>query len=413
MRRDDDATFSDLLDLSFGGPRAGALDLVYLRRLLLALLSRLGIRDVSAAERARQTGLLERVGACEDALEQALGLARDVQEQMSVMKQRAEELHVRQQGLASASLDELKDEGALLRARVDALETAKADKEQMDVLRRLIGDTDRREACRLLDERVKLHEDAIERLTQQCRQLDDLRGALDRMMSSLTSEPSDLRCRSTDDLNGKLSLLLERKMAETVRWQRHEDAQLTGGPVSILKLQSECDKLQEAIRRLHDDSKHKQVHIQQLVRTSEDLQENKVDKRLLHVEVKKQLDEAQLKNFHRSRERLRSPEDFEHDGEDATAAGIRKQLLETHHCLSCDRHVIRHLNAAKSLLGAWPSGRGGGRPLTDLTHFRYPRVSRSCGGIRTVTYTPQRRLNGAGPRGQTPPAGPVQPPPHT
>lgn len=48
---------------------------------------------------------------------------------------------VRTQSLASTSLNELKDEGALLRARVDALETAKADEEQMDVLRRLIGDT--------------------------------------------------------------------------------------------------------------------------------------------------------------------------------------------------------------------------------------------------------------------------------
>lgn len=45
-------------------------------------------------------------------------------------------------------------------------------------------------------------------------------------MSSLTSDPSDLRCHATDDLGGKLSLLLERKMAESARWQRHEDAQV-------------------------------------------------------------------------------------------------------------------------------------------------------------------------------------------
>lgn len=89
MRRDDDATFSDLLDLSFGGPRAGALDLVYLRRLLLALLSRLGIRDVSAAERARQTGLLERVGACEDALEQVCGLGRIASERLLLSREKA------------------------------------------------------------------------------------------------------------------------------------------------------------------------------------------------------------------------------------------------------------------------------------------------------------------------------------
>ncbi|XP_077386621.1 uncharacterized protein LOC144024297 isoform X2 [Festucalex cinctus] len=343
---DDDATFSDLLDLSFGGPRVGALDLGYLHRLLLALLNRLGIRDVSAAERTRGSELLERVRACEDGLEQALRLAQDLQEQMSAIKLRAEELHLRQQGLASASwLDELKDAGARLRTRVDTLEAAKADGEQIDLLRRLIGDTDRREACRHLDERVRLHEDAIERLTKQCCQLDDLQGALDRMMPSLTSEPSHRRGRSPNDLGGKLSLLLERKLADGVRRQVEEDAKLTGGQASILKLQSECDKLQEAIRRLSDDNKHKHIHILQLLRTTEELQENKVDKRSLPAEVKKQLDEAQQKNFQWSREKLRSPVDSQQDAGDVTAAGIRKQLLETHHCLSCDRHVIRHLHA--------------------------------------------------------------------
>ncbi|XP_077386628.1 uncharacterized protein LOC144024297 isoform X3 [Festucalex cinctus] len=346
---DDDATFSDLLDLSFGGPRVGALDLGYLHRLLLALLNRLGIRDVSAAERTRGSELLERVRACEDGLEQALRLAQDLQEQMSAIKLRAEELHLRQQGLASASwLDELKDAGARLRTRVDTLEAAKADGEQIDLLRRLIGDTDRREACRHLDERVRLHEDAIERLTKQC-------------------------------------------------------CQLTGGQASILKLQSECDKLQEAIRRLSDDNKHKHIHILQLLRTTEELQENKVDKRSLPAEVKKQLDEAQQKNFQWSREKLRSPVDSQQDAGDVTAAGIRKQLLETHHCLSCDRHVIRHLHAhaTKNVPGAWPNGSTVSRPLTDLTHFRYPPVSRSCGGGHTVTSTPQRRLSGWRPHSQT------------
>ncbi|XP_077412489.1 uncharacterized protein LOC144043124 isoform X2 [Vanacampus margaritifer] len=404
MRRedDDDVTFSDLLDLSFGGPRVGALDLGYLRRLLLALLHRLGIRDASAAERARGSELLERLRACEDGLEQALRLAQDVQEQMSAIKLRAEELHLRQQGFASASwLDELKDASARLRVRVDSLEAAKGDGEQMDVLRRLIDDTDRREACRRLDERVRLHEDAIERLTKQCCQLDDLQAALDRMMPSLTSEPSDRRGRNPDDLGGKLSLLLESKLAEGARRQLEEDAKLTGGQTSILKLQSECDKLQEAIRRLSDDNKHKHIHILQLLRTSEELQENKVDKRSLHAEVKKQLDEAQQKNFPWSREKLRSPKDSQQDVGDATAAGIRKQLLETHHCLSCDRHVIRHLHAAKSVSGVWPNSSTGSRPLTDLTQFRYPPVSRSCGGGHTVTSTPQRRLSGWRPHSQT------------
>ncbi|XP_061605214.1 uncharacterized protein LOC133465988 isoform X7 [Phyllopteryx taeniolatus] len=229
---------------------------------------------------------------------------------------------------------------------------------------------DRREACRQLDERVRRHEDAVERLTEECRQLDDPRGASDRTVSSLTSDPCEKRGRGPDDLGGKSSLLLERKMADGVRRQ-HDVAE-----ASISKLQRECDKLQEAIRRLHDDNKHKHVHIQQLLRTTEHLQENKADKRSLHAEVKKHL-EAEHKNLQSTRERRRSSEDSQHDAEGATAAGVRKQLLDTHHCLSCDRRVVRHLHAAKSVTGAWP--------LSDVTHFRYPPVSRSCGGARTVT----------------------------
>ncbi|XP_061605210.1 myosin-11-like isoform X3 [Phyllopteryx taeniolatus] len=359
MLRGDDVTFADLLDLSFGTPRSGVVDLGSLRRLLLAIVTRLGIRDAGAAEQARGSELLGRVRACEDGLAQALKLLQDVRDQTSAVKLRTEELHLRHQ-----------DGGVRLEARVDALEARKADGEQVEVLRQLVRDTDRREACRQLDERVRRHEDAVERLTEECRQLDDPRGASDRTVSSLTSDPCEKRGRGPDDLGGKSSLLLERKMADGVRRQ-HDVAE-----ASISKLQRECDKLQEAIRRLHDDNKHKHVHIQQLLRTTEHLQENKADKRSLHAEVKKHL-EAEHKNLQSTRERRRSSEDSQHDAEGATAAGVRKQLLDTHHCLSCDRRVVRHLHAAKSVTGAWP--------LSDVTHFRYPPVSRSCGGARTVT----------------------------
>ncbi|XP_061605209.1 myosin-11-like isoform X2 [Phyllopteryx taeniolatus] len=387
MLRGDDVTFADLLDLSFGTPRSGVVDLGSLRRLLLAIVTRLGIRDAGAAEQARGSELLGRVRACEDGLAQALKLLQDVRDQTSAVKLRTEELHLRHQ-----------DGGVRLEARVDALEARKADGEQVEVLRQLVRDTghvrlpalalrspyvlaasfllmfscsrsDRREACRQLDERVRRHEDAVERLTEECRQLDDPRGASDRTVSSLTSDPCEKRGRGPDDLGGKSSLLLERKMADGVRRQ-HDVAE-----ASISKLQRECDKLQEAIRRLHDDNKHKHVHIQQLLRTTEHLQENKADKRSLHAEVKHL--EAEHKNLQSTRERRRSSEDSQHDAEGATAAGVRKQLLDTHHCLSCDRRVVRHLHAAKSVTGAWP--------LSDVTHFRYPPVSRSCGGARTVT----------------------------
>ncbi|XP_061701504.1 227 kDa spindle- and centromere-associated protein isoform X2 [Syngnathoides biaculeatus] len=344
-RDDDDVTFADLLDLSFGTPRLGVVDLGSLRRLLLAIVTRLGI------EQARGSELLDRIRTCEDGLAQALTLLQDVRDQTSAAKLRSEELY---RDLASASLDGLKDAGVRLEARVDALEARKADGEQVDELRRLVRDADRREACRHLDERVRRHEDAIERLSRECRQLDDLREAADRVMSSLTS---DKRGRDPHALGAKSDLLPERKMADAVRPQ-HE--------ASISKLQRECDKLQEAVRRLHDDNKHKQVHIQQLLRTAEHLQENKADKSSLHAEVKHL--EAERRNLRRSGgERRRSPEDSQRDAEAATAAGVRKQLLDTHRCLSCDRRVLRHLDAA------------------------YPPVSRSCGG---ATSAPRRRLAG-------------------
>ncbi|XP_077590757.1 uncharacterized protein LOC144208669 isoform X2 [Stigmatopora nigra] len=372
MRPDDDVTFEELLDDSFGGPRAGVLDLGSLRRLLLALLTRLGIRD----ERARGSEIVVRIQACEDGLAQVLKLVQDVQAQTTALKLQSEELSVRQQG-------ELKDAGVRLEARIDALETQKADGEQMDVLRRLVSDTDQREACRHLDERVRLHEDAIERLTKECHQLDDLQRALDRM--KLTSDLSKKRIQSTTKLARNLSPPAEPKMATAAV------DELSGSmPASILKLQRECDKLQEAIGSLRDDNKLKHVHIQHLLRTSENLQEIKVDKRSLQGEVKKQL-EAHLKNLPRNHQR---PEDAPSEvrGED-TAAAIRKQLLDTHHCLSCDRHIVMQLYAAKSALGAWPSGIGS-RPTSELPSFRYPSVSRSCGGGRVETTPSRRQLSG-------------------
>ncbi|XP_057673536.1 glutamine-rich protein 2 isoform X1 [Corythoichthys intestinalis] len=372
MRRDDDATFGELVDESFGGARAGVLDLGSLRRLLLAILTRLGIRD----EPAHGSEVVARIRACEDGLAQVLKLVEDIQSQTSALKLQSEELHIRQQG-------ELRDAGVRLEARIDALETQKADGEQMDILRRLIRDTDQRETCRHLDERVRLHEEAIERLTKECRQLDDLQRVLDRMKLTLTSDPYKQSIQSIKNFGKKSSLPADSETAAA--------DELSGSvSASILKLKRECDELQEAIGCLRDDNKHKHVHIQHLLRTSENLQENKIDKRSLHVEVKKQL-EAQWKSFQRSRQRPHSPEDSWLDVQDGNAAAIRKQLLDTHHCLSCDRHIVTQLYAAKSVLRAWPSG-SSTRPTSELQGFRYPSVSRSCGGGRAVS-TPSRRLH--------------------
>ncbi|XP_057673538.1 uncharacterized protein LOC130904645 isoform X2 [Corythoichthys intestinalis] len=244
MRRDDDATFGELVDESFGGARAGVLDLGSLRRLLLAILTRLGIRD----EPAHGSEVVARIRACEDGLAQVLKLVEDIQSQTSALKLQSEELHIRQQG-------ELRDAGVRLEARIDALETQKADGEQMDILRRLIRDTDQRETCRHLDERVRLHEEAIERLTKECRQLDDLQRVLDRMKLTLTSDPYKQSIQSIKNFGKKSSLPADSETAAA--------DELSGSvSASILKLKRECDELQEAIGCLRDDNKHKHVHIQ-------------------------------------------------------------------------------------------------------------------------------------------------------
>ncbi|XP_044188524.1 glutamine-rich protein 2 isoform X1 [Thunnus albacares] len=167
---------------------------------------------------------------------------------------------------------------------------------------------------------------------------------------------------------------------------------------SILQLQAECEKLHETTRCLHEDNRQKQSHIEELYKTTEELEEKKADKQMVETEikadksaldskvsrlqfdsvteqintmfhellnkvtgqeqdwhkvidklstemecklnrieldsVKKQL-ENRWKNIH---EKLQAQGAPEHED----AAGIRKQLVDRFHCLSCDRPVVKH-----------------------------------------------------------------------
>nr|XP_057905606.1 uncharacterized protein LOC131103376 isoform X3 [Doryrhamphus excisus] len=340
---EDDATFGELLDLSFGNPRAGVVDFGALHRLLHAVLTHLGIGESSTVRQAHPD-VLGRIRACEDGVVTALKLIQEVEQQIEQMKRKGEELQDR----ACETLDGLRDVGEQLDGRVASLEVEKVDQAQLALVRELIADTDRRDVCRHLDERLRSQQDAIRSLTDHRLQLDDLRGALDHMMPPLTSDPS---CGETS-VGGKLSLLFER--------QQQDMQHVRGLQASISQLERDCEDLREAVGRLHDDNKHKHLHVQQLLRSQDQLRDTKADKRSLHAQVCR-LD----KLIH----------DQWNDIQDGMLLPERSQR----------RHAAAVRNTS---LGVSPSGTG-----TDFTDFRYPRVSRSCGGGHTVTSGSQRRFS--------------------
>uniref|UniRef100_A0A3Q1FRF5 Glutamine-rich protein 2-like n=2 Tax=Acanthochromis polyacanthus TaxID=80966 RepID=A0A3Q1FRF5_9TELE len=238
---------------------------------------------------------------------------------------------------------------------------------------------------------------------------------------------------------------------------------------SILQLQADCEKLQEITGSLWEDSRQKQNHIEKLFRMTEQLEVKKADKQMVETEikadkcvldtkvsrlqldlvreqltsmfhellnkvtdqeqdwskvmerlstemerklnrieldsVKKQL-EDQWKNI---QEKLQAQEAPEHED----AAGIRKQLVDRFHCLSCDRPIVKHFPGPHLVTlpssPAFPSHKSM-RPFTvyameqvrqqyrsdrisELTDLGHLVVSRSCGGSHTNTWTNQRRGN--------------------
>nr|XP_057905603.1 uncharacterized protein LOC131103376 isoform X1 [Doryrhamphus excisus] len=410
---EDDATFGELLDLSFGNPRAGVVDFGALHRLLHAVLTHLGIGESSTVRQAHPD-VLGRIRACEDGVVTALKLIQEVEQQIEQMKRKGEELQDR----ACETLDGLRDVGEQLDGRVASLEVEKVDQAQLALVRELIADTDRRDVCRHLDERLRSQQDAIRSLTDHRLQLDDLRGALDHMMPPLTSDPS---CGETS-VGGKLSLLFER--------QQQDMQHVRGLQASISQLERDCEDLREAVGRLHDDNKHKHLHVQQLLRSQDQLRDTKADKRSLHAQVCR-LDKLIHDQWNDIQDGMLLPERSQR----RHAAAVRKYGSHSRHhhasipspatcvcvrvcvcvyvcvctcvhvcvcvcvrvcvcvcvcrqllCLSCDP-PITHLHTPTSL-GVSPSGTG-----TDFTDFRYPRVSRSCGGGHTVTSGSQRRFS--------------------
>ncbi|XP_032393015.1 glutamine-rich protein 2 isoform X3 [Etheostoma spectabile] len=248
---------------------------------------------------------------------------------------------------ALTSNGKLKERFGKLEARVAALEEDKVDQSQLMHLKKLITNHD--------------SQDALNNLMDQLNQQQDVIDSLIR------------------DRDKELQLV--------------NDVQKV-----ILHLQAECQKLHETTRCLHEDNRQKQSHIEELYKTTEELGEKKADKEMVASEIKadkfaleskvsrlqfdsvteqlnvmfhellnkvtgheqdwhkvvnklstemeRKLNRMELdsvkdqlenrwKNIH---EKLQAQGAPEHED----AAGIKKQLVDRFHCLSCDRPVVMH-----------------------------------------------------------------------
>uniref|UniRef100_A0A3P9AWV9 Glutamine rich 2 n=1 Tax=Maylandia zebra TaxID=106582 RepID=A0A3P9AWV9_9CICH len=321
---------------------------------------------------------------------------------------------------ALRSVSQLQERLVQVEAHVAVLEKGKADQSQLAQLRELIATKGS-------------HGDAFSNLMDQ---LNEQRGLIDRLMSD--------RGKNVELVNGVQQ--------------------------AMLQLQADCKKLNETMRSLHEDSKRKQRHIEELYKTTEELEVNKADKQMVESEIRAdksalegkvsrlQLDSVteQLSGmFHELLNKVTSQEQDWHKlmGKLSTemecklnrieldsvkkqledrwrsiheklqaqaapeyedAAGIRKQLVERFHCLSCDRPIVKHTPGPHLVtlpsFPAFPSHKSI-RPFTVYTmeqlrqHYRSERISeltdyghlaaaRSCGGSHHTNAAGSQRRGG-------------------
>ncbi|XP_069021611.1 ribosome-binding protein 1-like [Embiotoca jacksoni] len=236
---------------------------------------------------------------------------------------------------------------------------------------------------------------------------------------------------------------------------------------AIHQLQSDCEKLQESTRSLHDDSRQNQNHIKELLNVTEQLEVKKADKQMVESEIKadksaletkvsrlqfdlateqltsmfhellskvsgqeqdwqnivdrlstemeRKLNRIELDSMKKQledrwksiRKKLKAQQAPDHDD----GAGLKKQLVDRFHCLSCDRPVVKQIPGPQTLTlpstPAFPAHKSI-RPFTVYAleqfrqHYRSERLSeltdcsysagwRSCGGSHTYTLPGQRR----------------------
>ncbi|XP_074552482.1 uncharacterized protein LOC141809390 [Halichoeres trimaculatus] len=304
----------------------------------------------------------------------------------------------------------------------------------------------------------------VSKLMERFRNLETLvaslkKGKVDQPQLKQLQDIVNKRVNASKNMTEQLrqqGALIERLMSD-----REKDLELMNDlQKAILQLQAECEKLNETTRCLQEDNVQKQSHIQELYKTTEELEERKAGKEVLesvmkcdkssldskvsHVQfdsvieelnalfqellnkvsgqeqvierlssetecklnrmefdpVKKQLEER-WGWIHKKLQDQNTPESDD-------AAILRKQLVETFHCLSCDRPIVKNLTGPNSTelpistypysnksewhLSFSPQEKFGqdrrSKYFSEQKDYSYPPVSRSCGGKSTITTRP-------------------------
>ncbi|XP_062264282.1 uncharacterized protein LOC133971085 isoform X2 [Platichthys flesus] len=302
---------------------------------------------------------------------------------------------------------------------------------------------------------LELYSDTVEvlrntaRLKEKFQRLEARVGALEEGkvdQNQLTPLRDAITDKGFQDVSGNLMDQLNQQTAlmSILKSDQEKGEELVSDlKTTMLQLQAECENLQETTRSLQEDSRQMQSHMEKadgcaldnkvtrLQFDSVTEQLNTMFHELLHKvtgqeqdwnkvvdrlstemehklnrmeldSVKKQLEER-WKNIH---EKLQTQGAPEHED----AAGIRKQLVDRFHCLSCDRPVVKHTPGPYVVTlpstPAFPSHKSI-RPFTVYAleqvrqHYRSERFTevtdyshmtmRSCGGGHTVTSANQRR----------------------
>ncbi|XP_069608178.1 glutamine-rich protein 2 isoform X2 [Ranitomeya imitator] len=318
-------------------------------------------------------------------------------------------------------------EYAVLHTRIEALEKGKADRSELGLLQKNT------------DELVMTVQDLQETLCNLNGEMQDMRGDADtdllqrRKDPTKTSQNSDQKMEDTSlhtiiqEIENELKelrksqklgkSLMEHTVGDKEPYLQDQDGKLFAHIQKTMKqLQEECERLDRTTGSLIQDHEQKQQHIDVLYQTVANLDKNKVDKEPIGLEtdVLDRMELEPMKNILEQcwrdlRGQLQGhPPLYEAD----EAAGIRKQLIQRFHCISCNRVVDMVVPGPEILTIPNNPGlpaRGSSRPYTvfeldqvrhqsrsdrlpPLSDFGYTSSSRNCGGSHTLTF-PQRRYS--------------------
>ncbi|XP_077940335.1 glutamine-rich protein 2 isoform X2 [Gasterosteus aculeatus] len=424
---------------------------------------------------------LTRIRTCEDGVFKAMKLIEELREQRVHLKEEMKELCHQQKVEADPSqvqtcplrVDALEETVRSLRdtfqkypdpealrgvgqleARVTALEGGKADREQLTQLRERITTTSSPGSSEDVVDQLNEQRSLINGLMGDRQKLDDLRGALKDAVQSMTSQLAGSQSGQSSE-GRKLSRLLQQQeqLQDAVSGLLQRPAGSTENAVVasevqkvILQLQAKCENLHESISILNEDSRQKQSHLEELLRTTDQLEEKKADKQMVESgikadkgaleskvsrrqfdsateelsamfhellskvtgqeqewrkvvdrlstemecklnrmeldSVKKQLEDG-WKNYHQKLQAEGSPEQDD-------AAGIKRQLVARFHCLSCDRPLVMH---SPSLNLSSSDGSSSHQPVRPFTIYTQEQFRHHCRSQQLSEETDCSRLS--------------------